>query len=97
MTLLQDFSAGYFIAPEVEVRAFNGGNAAVPHDLYAELEYQVGYPVYAAVSGVRYRLRAEHGLPADTLALPQDRFPRPHHEGDAVLVERPGSWGGRFR
>ena len=96
MTHLQQFSAGYLIAPAVEVRPYNGRNAVVPHDLYDDLEYVVGGPIYVSVSGVRYRLRPEHGLPAETLALPEDQFPFPHHEGDVMLVERPGATEGLF-
>jgi hypothetical protein len=96
MTYLQTFSAGYLIAPEVYVRPHGGRNAIVATDLYADLEYAVGGPVYVAVSGVRYRVVPEFGVPADTLALPEDQFPFPHEEGDAVLVEREGAVGGRF-
>ncbi|WP_281193719.1 hypothetical protein [Halorubrum sp. F4] len=96
MTYLQLFSAGYLIAPEVHVRPYDGRNAIVAQDLYADLEYAVGGPVYVAVSGVRYQLKPEHGVPADTLALPEDQFPFPHEEGDVMLVEKEGAVGGRF-
>lgn len=95
MTYLQMFSAGYLIAPEIEVRAYGGGNAVVAHDLYEDLQSVVGFPVFASVSGVHYEVRPEHGVPADTLALPERRFPSPHHEGDSVLIERP-TFGGWF-
>jgi|AntRauTorcE11898_2_1112593.scaffolds.fasta_scaffold11629_2 hypothetical protein len=88
MTHLQSFSSGYFIAPEIEVRPFSGRNAVVPFDLYDELDSVVGSPIYVSVSGVRYELRPEHGVPADTLALPEDHFPHPHHEGDVMLLEK---------
>ncbi|NUC72558.1 hypothetical protein HTZ84_09590 [Haloterrigena sp. SYSU A558-1] len=96
MTYLQSFSSGYLIAPEVDVRPFSGRNAAVAHDLYDDLEDVVGSPVYVAVSGVRYRVRPEYGIPADTVALPHHKFPFPHKEGDTLLVERDGAVGGRF-
>lgn len=97
MTYLQLFSAGYLIAPEVHVRAYGGRNAIVAHDLYEDLQAAVGGPVFACVSGVRYEVRPEHGVPADTLALPETEFPFPHRDGDTLLVEKAGSFGGRFK
>ena len=92
MTLIQDFSAGYYIAPEVSIEAFNGENPAIPYDLYEEIGEVVGLPAYGCVGGRRFRLRPECGIPADTLAVPEGDFSQ---YNDTLLVEKSGE-GGRF-
>ena len=90
MCQLDSFSAGYYIAGNIDVRPFSGENAAIPHDLHDELEDVVGYPVYGRIAGVRHRLRAEHGIPGDTVAVPGHDYST---GDDAVLIEKP--WAGR--
>lgn len=93
MTYLESFSAGYYIAGDVEVQPFGGENAVIPHDLHNDLEDVVGFPVYGSVAGVRHLLRPEMGIPAETVALPKHDY-SPHD--DVLLIEKPWA-GGQFR
>jgi len=92
MNHFQEFSAGYYIAPDVSVEAFSGENVVVPYDLHEQISELVGLPAYGSIGGCRFKLRPEHGIPADTVAVPQEQF---SSDDTVLLIERPGE-GGRF-
>lgn len=88
MTHLEPFSAGYYLAPDVRIVSYGGDRAVIAHDLYESLCVQPGEAVFGRVSSGTFQLNPEGGVPAETVAIPEDDF---GGSDDFLLIERPES------
>ena len=86
--MLENFSAGYWLAPEFQVVPYDGNYAIIQDDVFQELMAQTGSlcPV-AYVGGSHYELFPEHMMPAHCVAIP-NRGTAGVREGDALLISK---------
>lgn len=88
MTHLEPFSAGYYLAPDVRIVSYGGDRAVIPFDLYESLCVQPGEAVFGRVTSGTFQLNPESGVPAETVAVPEDEF---EGSDDILLIEKPDS------
>ena len=75
-TSLSDFSAGYILVENVEVRRWSDELAGMPFDLYDSLAIYNGEPVIGYVGGLHYEFRPMYGIPDKTVAVPRHNHSR---------------------
>lgn len=88
-TKIEKFSDKYLLLPDAQIRGWPRGYIAIPQDLDDQLHRRVGEPVFKLGTG-HYRASAEHGIPAETVAVPGDS---PIDDENQVLVARRGIGG----
>ncbi|UBF22369.1 hypothetical protein HCTV-15_gp2 [Haloarcula virus HCTV-15] len=71
-----NFSAGYVLVENVEVRRWSDEMAGMPFDLYETLAIYNGEPVIGYVGGRHYEFRPMYGIPDKTVAVPRDNHER---------------------
>lgn len=88
MTRLEPFSAGYWLAPDVEVVTYGGKHAIIQDDLFYEL---VGLTerlsVVGSTGGSHFRLYPERSIPDGVVAVPRDSK-YASRDGDALLIAK---------
>ncbi|UBF22586.1 hypothetical protein HRTV-25_gp5 [Halorubrum tailed virus 25] len=86
--ILESFSAGYWLAPELNVASHGGKRAVVQDAVFDELVKETGDEApRIMVGGRRYRLHPSWGMPHHVVALPDETYSGSGSE--AVLVSRP--------
>lgn len=68
-TRVDEFSAGYYLLSNVDVRTHTGTGAIMPFDMELRLREYVTVPLMK-IGTEYYWPRGEHGVPADTVAIP---------------------------
>ena len=86
--ILENFSAGYWLAPQMSVVPYDGTHAIIQDDVFYELMAQTGSisPV-AYVGGSHYELFPEHSMPHHCVAIPS-RSRASARDGDALLISK---------
>lgn len=82
--MVSNFSRGYLLCEEIEVRTWPKSEAVMAHDLHEELEDLAGGDVVGFVGGVHYHFRPERGIPGLTAVIPEDNH---HDEPRAFLLQ----------
>lgn len=86
--LLDEFSAGYWIAPSLEAIKYNGDRAVVQDEVFYQLAAESGLdPLIASVGGRHFEIHPDRQVPCDYLAIPSDAGSAVHL-GDAVLISK---------
>ena len=86
--ILESFSAGYWILPEVEITTYGGKRAIIQDDVFFDLVSETGLdPVIASAGGGHFPIYPERSIPDRFVAVPEDsRFAA--RDGDAVLIAK---------
>lgn len=85
---LENFSSGYWLAPELNVTSHGGKAAIIQDSIFDELVAEIGDPnPVAFIGGRRYQLRPNWWVPSHIVALPEDDYS--HSTKDAVLISKP--------
>jgi len=69
--IVDTFSQGYFILHNVDVVRHSGSGAIIPLDMELRLREYVTKPLLK-LDSTYYWPQGEHGVPADTVAIPED-------------------------
>jgi hypothetical protein len=85
MIQLEDFAAGYYLVPGLEVVPYAGSVAAVQDTVYDELAQLLGEPVVGSTAGTSFTIYPDRHLPAHVAAIPRAYNPR---DRGALLVRR---------
>ncbi|QSG06386.1 hypothetical protein HSR121_2054 [Halapricum desulfuricans] len=86
--LLEEFSAGYWLAPTLEVIEYGGKWAIVQDDVFDEMVAETGLnPPIASVGGGHFEIYPDRQIPEDYLAIPRD-VASGVKNGDAVLISK---------
>lgn len=85
---LENWSAGYVLAPEVDVHVYSGDVAVIRDTLYDWLVERFGEPIRGLVGGTPYEFHPEAQLLDYTAAIP-DSMASPSDAGNALLLEKP--------
>jgi hypothetical protein len=83
MTTISDFSSEYFLI-DPRVVEYPGESVICPQDMYEGLTRYVANP-HVRLNEEHYRLYAEAGVPADTLAAPKAAVEK---DGQSVLLAK---------
>ena len=86
--LLESFSAGYWILPQVEVTTYSGNHAIIQDDVFWELVFETGCdPVIGSTGGGHFPLNPVRSAPDNYVAVPEDsRYAA--RDGDALLIAK---------
>jgi len=88
MPMLEEFSAGYWLAPSMEAVTYNGNRAVVQDDVFVAMAGESGQdPLLTMVAGMTYELHPVRDIPSNVVAIPA-RGETPVHDGDAVLISK---------
>lgn len=85
--MLETFSAGYWMVPDLEMCVYPGSEAIVSTDVYYELARVAGEPLLGTVGGSHFEITPDATVPLDTVAVPDGRK-YAAHDGDPLLVEK---------
>lgn len=87
--ILESFSAGYWLAPELSATEYGGKCAIIQDTVFEELIAQTGdIDPQVMVGGRQFPLYPERGMPSHIVAIPEEDS---HSQSvDAVLVLKPG-------
>lgn len=80
-----EFSAGYVLARDIEVRRWSDDLAGMPDDLYRLLVHVMGEPIIGYTGGIHYEFRPMQGIPNGTAAVPRHNH---DEEPRALLLAR---------
>lgn len=87
MFQLEDFSAGYWLAPTIRVTTYSGKRAIIQDDLYDELVEETGHVEIVGATGSRhFELHPEYHIPANLVALPEHS--RHSDDGSPLLISK---------
>lgn len=90
--ILESFSAGYWIAPQIEVITYGGKRAAIQDDLFYELASLTGSNhLFGTVGGNHFELHPERSVPYNVVAIPEDGHNA--RNGDALLLSKQNGYG----
>jgi len=88
MTRLEPFSAGYWLAPDVEVTTYGGKHAIIQNDLFRELiEMAEQVCLVGSTGGSHFRIYPERSIPSGLLAVPRDSK-YASRDGAALLIAK---------
>lgn len=85
--ILEDFSAGYLMATDVQVETYPGARAIVSQDTYDELSHALWPPFIGTVGGAHFELQPETAVPDGMVAVPRDEQYRAHTD-DVLLISK---------
>lgn len=86
--LLESFSAGYWILPQVEVTTYSGNRAIIQDDVFWELVVETGRDsVIGSTGGRHFTLHPERSVPDNFVAVPEDSQ-YASRDGDALLIAK---------
>jgi hypothetical protein len=89
---LESFSAGYWLAPDVEVTTYGGKHAIMQDDLFYELIGQTDQArIVGSAGGTHFQIYPERSVPDGVVAVPRDEKGS-SREGDALLIAREDNW-----
>lgn len=92
MMRLENFSAGYMLAPDIRVEPYSGDSAVMQDSMYDWLVERLGEPLRGIVGGVNFQFQPERSVPDLTAGIPQDVL---NADGfDTVLLEKPAATAG---
>lgn len=83
--MLESFSAGYLLAPEMRVEPYNGEKAIVAPEFYAELQRYLWPPFTGNVAGQHMTIHQADSVPCDVIAVPKDDYSV--RSGDTLLIQ----------
>lgn len=84
--ILESFSAGYWVVPQIEVTTYGGNRAIVSEDLFWELAFLTGDEPIGSTGGTHFRIHPESAIRDDMIAIPKDRHGS--RDGDALLISK---------
>ena len=86
--MLEPFSAGYWIAPNIRVVTHSGNAAVIQDDLFYELVTLTGNDqIIGSTGGRHFSLRPQRSVPSDVVAIPDDGQ-YVTRDGDALLIAK---------
>jgi hypothetical protein len=85
---IEDFSAGYWVLPEVEVVTYDGDRARMQDDLFFDLLIQTGNdPLVGMAGGRHFELWPARDLPEHVVAVPENDG-KGARDGDTLLLSK---------
>lgn len=89
---LEPFSAGYWLAPDVEVTTYGGKRAIMQDDTFYRLLEQTGQDrLVGSAGGSHFAIYPERSVPNGVIAVPRDNKGA-SRDGDALLIAREADW-----
>jgi hypothetical protein len=86
--ILEDFSAGYWFVPDLEVTTYGGNHAIMQDDVFEDLLAATGsYPLVGHAANSRFRLYPDAQMPSHLVALPERARDRVR-DGDCLLIPK---------
>lgn len=91
--LLESFSAGYWILPQVTVVTYSGNDAIIQDDVFYQLVSETGSSsVVGSTGGGHFSLSPVRSVPDDCVAVPEDNQ-YAASDGDALLIAKQNGRG----
>lgn len=78
-TTIEEFSAGYLLAPHIEVQTWRG-EAVLDEETYRDIAVRFGEPVIGRVEDIHYHLIPSDEVMGDRAAVPK----RNHDRNDRI-------------